>query len=162
LTIKRSTVFGRIYTHAIDLAENSIFMGHIQVGRQQRGCLRFSYVTPGSRTPRRYHCQPDLVRQAIADELRQPAQTVTDAEILAAQEQETQRVRPQFNSSRYSQPTYCQLAAACAGEIKRGADDQSELGVFHDLYQPQREANLRARLDEYTPASTAAGIIFAS
>jgi hypothetical protein len=36
------------------------------------------------------------------------------------------------------------------------------MGAFHDLYQPQREANLRARLDEYTPAGVNAGIIFAS
>jgi len=34
--------------------------------------------------------------------------------------------------------------------------------VFHDLFQPQREANLRTRLDEYTPAEMQAGIIFAS
>lgn len=146
LTIERSTVFGRIFTHAIDLAENSIFMGQIRVGRRQRGCMRFCYVTPGSRTPRRYHCQPDLARETVA----------------AAQERETRRVRPQFNSSRYGRPDYCQLADACAVEIRRGADDESEMGVFHDLFQPQREANLRARLDEYTPAGTAAGILFAS
>jgi hypothetical protein len=36
------------------------------------------------------------------------------------------------------------------------------MGVFHDLYQPQRAANLRARLDEYTPAGMQAGIILAS
>jgi hypothetical protein len=34
------------------------------------------------------------------------------------------------------------------------------MGVFHDLFNPQREANLRARLDEYTPAGMRAGIIF--
>jgi hypothetical protein len=36
------------------------------------------------------------------------------------------------------------------------------MGVFHDLYQPQRSANLRARLDDYTPAGMKAGIIYAS
>jgi hypothetical protein len=36
------------------------------------------------------------------------------------------------------------------------------MGVFHDLFQPQREANLRARLDEFTPAGMDAGIIFAT
>jgi hypothetical protein len=54
------------------------------------------------------------------------------------------------------------LAHTCAEEIKCGADDESEMGVFHDLYQPQRTANLRARLDEYTPAGMDAGIILAS
>ena len=33
------------------------------------------------------------------------------------------------------------------------------MGAFHDLYQPQREDSLRARLAEYTPAGTDAGII---
>jgi hypothetical protein len=35
------------------------------------------------------------------------------------------------------------------------------MGVFHDLFQPQRAANLRARLDEFLPARLDAGIIFA-
>jgi hypothetical protein len=128
--------------------------------------MRFCYVPPGSRTPRRYNCQPDLVQQAVATELEAPAllaEILPDKnEITAAQARESSRVRPQFNSTRYGAPTYCQLAETCADEIKRGADDESEMGVFHDLFQAQREANLRARLDEYTPAGTDAGIIFAS
>jgi hypothetical protein len=36
------------------------------------------------------------------------------------------------------------------------------MGVFHDLYQPQRAANLRARLDQFTPAGLEAGIIYES
>jgi hypothetical protein len=168
LTIKRCTVFGRIHTHAIDLAENSIFMGRITVGRRQRGCMRFCYITPCSRTPRRYHCQPDLAKQAIEELLRRRAQSSTPptmpsvAEIEAARDRERDRVRPQFNSTRYSTPTYCQLAHTCATEIKQGADDESEMGAFHDLYQPQRAANLRARLNEYTPAGMDAGIIYAT
>ena len=58
-------------------------------------------------------------------------------------------------------PGYCQLAAHCAPEIVSGADDESEMGAFHDLFQPQRTANLRARLDEYTPAGMEAQILFA-
>ena len=30
------------------------------LGEKQSGCVRFSYVPPGSLTPRRYRCQPDL------------------------------------------------------------------------------------------------------
>jgi len=36
------------------------------------------------------------------------------------------------------------------------------MGVFHDLYQPQRAANLTKRIAEYTPAGMDVGIIFAS
>ena len=43
-----------------------------------------------------------------------------------------------------------------------GAEDRSEMGAFHDLYQPQRAANLRQRLAEYTPAGADAGVIFVS
>jgi hypothetical protein len=72
------------------------------------------------------------------------------------------RVEPEFNSTRYGTPTYCQLADTCAEEITRGADDESEVGAFHDLYQPQRADNLRARLEEFTPAGMDAGIINAT
>ncbi len=160
LTIQRSIVFGRVNTHAIQLAENSIFMGRVRVARRQRGCMRFCYVSPGSRTPRRYRCQPDLVEKPIHTEFK--ARQISAEERDRALERERLRVRPQFNNTRYGRPTYCQLADTCADEIKRGADDESEMGAFHDLYQPQRAANLRARLEEYTPAGMNAGIIFAS
>ena len=156
LTIQRCTVIGRTLTHAIMLAENSIFEGRVKVARRQQGCMRFCYVTPGSRTPRRYRCQPDLVEKQARDEHPNPAE---QEQAIA---QERLRVRPQFNSMRYGTPTYCQLALTCAEEIRRGADDESEMGAFHDLFQPQREANLLARLEEYTPAGMDAGIIFAS
>ena len=69
-------------------------------------------------------------------------------------------MRPFFAAERYGTPAYGQLAAGCADEIRRGADDGAEMGAFHDLYQPQREDSLRARLAEYTPAGTDAGIFF--
>jgi hypothetical protein len=160
LSIIRSTVFGTVRTHSITLAENSIFNARVAVVRSQRGCVRFCYVPPGSRTPRRYHCQPDLVEAAAADQLRQNAPPPPQSAIEAAQNLERQRVRPRFNSVRYGTPAYCQLAETCATEIKRGADDESEMGAFHDLFQPQREANLRVRLDEYAPAGVDAGLVF--
>ncbi len=67
-------------------------------------------------------------------------------------------LKPDFASTRYGTPAYGQLAGTCAAEITTGADDESEMGAFHDLFQPQRAANLRARLDTYTPAGTDAGI----
>jgi hypothetical protein len=160
LTVLRSTVIGQVQTHAIDLAENSIFMGRITVGRRQLGCVRFCYVAPDSRTPRRYRCQPDLVEQAVEQRVQRGEISAADEE--SAQARERLRVRPQFNSLQYGRPTYCQLAEGCAEEITSGADDESEMGVFHDLYQYQRAANLRARLEEYTPAGMQAGILYAT
>jgi len=160
LNIKRCTVFGQVQTHAIELAENSIFMGVVRDCRRQQGCMRFCYVTPGSRTPRRYECQPDLVESAVRALAQQDNISVAEQNALLTQERA--RVTPVFNSTRYGKPAYCQLSDFCAVEITQGADDQSEMGVFHDLYQPQREANLRTRLSEYAPAGMSAGIIFAS
>lgn len=144
LSIIRCTVIGHVETHAIELAENSIFASKITVARRQFGCVRFCYLAPSSRTPRQFDCQPQSGAAGLTGEEKQ--------ERLAG-------LRPVFNSTRYSAPDYCQLAEACPPEIKGGADDQSEMGVFHDLFEPQREANLRTRLDEYLPASTDAAII---
>lgn len=51
LSVHRSTVIGEVNTHAVRLAENSIFTGRLRVARRGIGCLRFSYAPPGSRTP---------------------------------------------------------------------------------------------------------------
>ena len=69
---------------------------------------------------------------------------------------------PQFRSQRYPAPHYLRLADDGCEEIRRGASDRSAMGVYHDLYEPQREANLALRLQEYVPAGTDAGILFAS
>jgi hypothetical protein len=73
----------------------------------------------------------------------------------------TGRLQPIFVSTDYGHPGYCQLALDCPQEILRGAEDQSELGVFHNLFYPQRSAALAARLQEYTPAETQSSVIYA-
>jgi hypothetical protein len=160
LTIARCTVFGEVLAHEIALAENSIFNARVCVARRQKGCVRFCYVPTDSRTPRRYECQPDLVVKAVQDKLARGEISADDSDAEIAREQT--RVEPDFSSVRYGTPTYCQLAATCAEEIRRGADDKSEMGAFHDLYQPQRAANLQLRLSEYTPAGFDAGVIYVS
>ncbi|MFI2346418.1 hypothetical protein ACH492_05035 [Streptomyces sp. NPDC019443] len=144
VTLNRATVFGGVCAHSLELAENSIFDGRIEVARRQFGCIRFCYVVPTSPTPRRYACQPDLVDAVTAEPDR---------------ERERLRVRPVFDSTRYGTPAYGRLSATCAEEITQGAEDGSEMGVFHDLYQPQRAANLRSGLAEYTPSGSDAGVI---
>ncbi|MGW7442882.1 hypothetical protein [Kitasatospora sp. NPDC054795] len=156
----RSTVVGEVHTHAVPIAEDCVFTGRLRVARRSLGCLRFCYVPPCSRTPRRYECQPDLVRSAVTELVERGE--LDPAQAARLRELEAERVRPLFTGLRYGTPGYGQLAAGCAPEITRGAEDRSELGAFHDLFQPQREDNLRARLAEYTPAGTDAGIFFVS
>jgi hypothetical protein len=55
---------------------------------------------------------------------------------------------------------YARLNELCPPEISAGASDGSEMGVYHDLFQPIREANLRARLDESIPAGSDAAVVF--
>ncbi|MBW4441957.1 MAG: hypothetical protein KME10_12110 [Plectolyngbya sp. WJT66-NPBG17] len=59
------------------------------------------------------------------------------------------RIQPIYKSPNYGQPDYCQLNQTCALEIRQGAEDGSELGVFSVLKQSQREENLRTLLQEY-------------
>lgn len=160
LHIYRSTVIGDVHTHAIRIAENSIMDGDVNVARRGIGCLRFCYLPPGSRTPRRYDCQPDLVLAAVRDRLA--AGLLTAEQAASLRRTEPRRVRPLFTSRRYGTPAYGQLTVGCAREIVRGAEDGAELGVYHDLYQSQREDNLTARLTESTPAGFDTGIIYVS
>ena len=137
LRIENSTVIGRVNTEVLELASNTIFLGRVTARRKQEGCVRFSYLPLVSEVPRKHRCHPQ------------------DA-------QGERRVRPQFTSLRYGDPGYCQLGRLCAEAIRRGADDESEMGAFHDLYAPQREANLRSRLDEYLRFGLEAGILYAT
>ena len=100
------------------------------------------------------------VERAVAALFAKNEITPTERDELI--ESERLRVEPEFNSTRYGRAAYCQLAATCAVEITTGAEDESEMGAFHDLFQPQRATNLRTRLAEYTPAGINAGIIFAT
>lgn len=143
LHIQNSTIIGRIKTTLMEMASNTIFIADqnatvdwpspIIAQRLQQGCVRFSYYPPGSRLPRPYNCQPS--NSVISH-----------------------RVRPIFTSLIFGEAGYGQLSNHCAIEITQGADDESEMGVFNQLYQPQRVKNLRTRLDEYLRFGMEAGI----
>ena len=135
LEIADSTVIGTVNTFELALAANSIFLAEVRSVKKQEGCVRFCYLPLTSLVPRRYRCQPEDTAVAL-------------------------RVRPQFTSLRYGDPGYGQLALRTAMEIRAGADDEAEMGAFHELFQPQRETNLRVRLDEYLRFGLEAGIFY--
>ncbi|MEA5593271.1 phage tail protein [Rivularia sp. UHCC 0363] len=70
------------------------------------------------------------------------------------------RIQPRFTSSKYGDPAYAQLSNNCAVEIRTGAEDGSEMGVFSYLKQPQRQANLDASLKEYLRFGLEVGIFY--
>jgi hypothetical protein len=59
----------------------------------------------------------------------------------------------------HGSPVAGQLRSA-PEQIRTGADDEAEMGAFHDLFQPQRESNLRTRLDEYLRFGLEAGVFY--
>ncbi len=146
-TFERSTVLGSVRVRELRLGSESIFAaGVVWSERRQHGCLRFSsYRREGSQTPRRYNCQPDLARDAVPDARKDAAEA---------------RVLPHFTETRYGWPAYAQLGLDCAPEIAKGAQDGSEMGTFSMLKQPQRETNLRVRLEEYLPFGLEPGLVY--
>jgi hypothetical protein len=146
VSISRCTLVGTVHTRELTLGENTLFLGTVLAQRRQQGCVRFSFVPYGSRVPRRFRCQPVLPDGITAQQ----------GEMLTAQ------VRPRFTSLSYGHPAYCQLDDRGPEPIRRGADDESEMGVYNHLRAPQREDNLRTRLDEYLPVGLEAGIFYAT
>jgi hypothetical protein len=157
---ERTTIRGRILVRQIDLATETVFDGHVESQRTQIGCIRFSYVTPLSRAPRRYRCQPDLAeRTAIADEEARVG-PLTPVQRQAVRDLVRLRVKPEYTAEAYGLPAYLQLSLRGPEEISKGAEDGSEMGVYCHLKQPQREANLRVRLREYLPFGLEYGVIY--
>jgi hypothetical protein len=67
---------------------------------------------------------------------------------------------PTFVSMRFGDPGYAQLGPRCPREIAAGGSEGAEIGVFHQLDQPFREARLPAVLNEYVPWGLEARVRF--
>jgi hypothetical protein len=143
LSLDACTVLGKVHAERLDVS-NSLLLARLAEGgdpwlapvwaeRRQVGCIRFSFVPLGSRTPRRFQCVGT-----------NPAH------------------RPFHTSLRYGDPGYMQLRRSTHRAVRTGASDESEMGVTHDLYGPQRETNLRVRLDEYLRYGLEAGFFYAT
>ena len=150
LELEQATIVGRVKADALELVSNALLIARLPDGadrdawpgpvlarRRQDGCVRFSHVPAGSLTPRRHNCRPE-------------------------RDTDTARVKPVMTSLRYGEPGYGQLSDATAQEIRTGADDESELGAFHHLHLPRREAHLRARLEEHLRFGLEVGVFHAT
>jgi hypothetical protein len=155
LTAVRTTIFGAVQTRAVELIENSILRDRLGVENCLVGCIRFSYLPLDSRTPPLFHCQPSLAIERLPE---QTAQDGVDNPATAASE--TARVTPRFMSTTYGQPAYARLADACAAEILQGADDEGEMGVYHNQFFSQRAAHLHTRIEEFIPAGNDIQVFF--
>jgi len=157
--VQSSTILGGVQVRSLQ-AGNSIFEGNVWAERTQAGCVRFSYLHNAVRVPRRYRCQPDwAVQKKIAAELKRNPHLSKDERDSITRTVES-RLYPAFASLTFGDPAYAQLRSSCATEVRAGADDGAEMGVFRYLQQPQREANLRQALEEYLRFGLEAGILY--
>jgi hypothetical protein len=172
LTSNSSTIIGKVHATRLDLASNTIFVASLAAGdswshavlsdQNQQGCVRFSFVPVNSIVPRRYRCQPDLAVSEAIVAADKPKGGLSATKKIAITAGVQERIRPAFATLRYGRPDYCQLGSFAPGEIRTGADDESEMGAFHDLFAPQRENNLKIRLEEYLRFGLEAGIFYST
>ena len=143
LSLDGCTVIGKVHATVLSLVSNSIFWAEatsdkvapLLADRKQEGCVRFSYLPIQAVTPRQFEC----VQQG---------------------QQGTYTPQPLFFSLRYGHPGYGKLLPSTDNSIRRGADDSGEMGVFHFLLAPLREADLRIRMQEYLPVGMEFGVIY--
>ncbi len=171
LTLRNCTVIGKLHAEAMALVSNCILFAAlappgdtwtapVRALRKQDGCIRFSWLPLGAIVPRRYRCQPDFAIAAEIEGIEKVTQsTLGPAQRAAVCARIEAWLVPGFVARRYGLPAYLQLRDSTPSQIRTGADDESEMGAFHDLYQPQRETNLRVRLEEYLRFGLEAGII---
>jgi hypothetical protein len=143
LHVENSTLVGRVWTHLLPLASNTIFLARrltldpwkasVWCTRRQSGCVRFCFVPSDALTPRQYNCLPGA------------------ASLEAV-------LRPMFVTLRYGSPSYGLLSGDCPVAIWQGADDGSQIGAYQLLHETQGTTNYRTRLDEYLPFNLEAGI----
>lgn len=142
LTLVGCTIVGKAHATLLCLVSDSIFWAGLVASdswtaalvadRKQEGCVRFSFVPEGARTPRRYEC----VEQQLAGP------------------------QPIFYALRYGLPGYLKLLPDTPDVVRRGANDSGEMGAFHFVLGPLREVDLRVRMQEYLPVGLEFGISY--
>jgi hypothetical protein len=159
-TLLRTTVLGGVRVREVGSIRDSLLVGTLECERRQVGEVSFSYVAPGSATPRRISCQPDGVVSEVDDRVAQGKLPRHDRERV--REAEIARVAPVFDSIRFGDPAYGRLIEPAPEELTRGAHDEGELGAYHDRWQRLRTNDLRRRLHEFSPAGIEIDILFAT
>lgn len=124
--------WNEVYAWRIAPQVSQRWMAPLWSARKQQGCVRFSFVPAGAILPRHFEC----VQQAPC------------------------APQPLFYSLRYGDPGYCKLLPSTDSSIREGADDGGEMGAFHFVFAPQRETDLRTRLQEYMPVNLQYGIFY--
>lgn len=144
LSLEACTSIGKLHVLRFPWVSNSVLLAEpatpetwaapIIAERRQLGCIRYSSLPASARVPKQFRCVP--------------GDDTTQSPVL------------RFSSLRYGTAVYAQLGQAASTQIRNGADDEGEMGAYHHVHRPQREANLRLRLDEYLRAGLEAGVFY--
>lgn len=149
--LRNVTVLGATRLKSLS-ATNALFVEPLDVARTQEGCVRYSYVPPLSRAPRRFQCQPDRARAAARDRKGAP---LTPGETAMAD----LSVRPRFLDVALDEPTLALLHPAASDGLRLGGEGDVEIGAFANAAAGLRMANLRRLFPEFMPFGLEAGVI---
>lgn len=136
-----TTVLGAVYAEALPLAQDCLFTRRVEVRHVQESLLRSCALPWDSRHLPRHHC---VLFHA-------PPEAAEGAAIDAG---------PEFVSLSPGEPGYARLADDGPRELRTGAQDGGEFGVYHPLQEERRLVALRGVLEEYLPAGLSAGVFF--
>lgn len=132
LTVLGSTLRGDVQARTFS-ASDSVLDGRVTIAHRQTGCVRYSYVGPGSRVPRRFRCVPP-----------------DDA---------TEAPAPVYASHRLGSPSFLALAETCPVQIREGGEDGAEMGVHVHLQRPGRLRATGRLLTGYVPVGLEIGMV---
>lgn len=143
LHIEDSTIVGKVRTRTMQLASNTLFFGRLGrhdpwqsalwCSRRQAGCVRFCWLPAGSITPRRYECLPP---EASGGNLFEPS----------------------FITLRYGHPGYALFSGDVPLALWQGADNGSQIGVYHQIQETEAVANVQIRTPEFLPVLLESGL----
>ena len=126
--LNRCTILGRTHFHRL-YASEVILYGATRVDNQQDGCLRFSAWVGREPDP-----------NPLVSVVPRPYKSVP-----------LDSATPLFVSTRFGDPHYAQLSQSAPQEIRTGASDGSEMGVFASLKNPIKERSLLIKYHEFMP-----------
>jgi hypothetical protein len=173
VTIEDSTVIGKVHARVFTLVSNSILDAALAAAGEtwplaieaedtQQGCARFSWIPSGSRVPRRYRCQPSLALGEALRAAKEANPALSPLAIATIERRIVTPLKPAYTARRYGRPGYLQLLTAVPAAIRSGADDESEMGLWSHVHQPQRESNFAVRIEEFLPSGLEANHVNAT
>ncbi|MGV8845338.1 hypothetical protein [Tessaracoccus sp.] len=132
LTVLGSTLRGDITSRSFS-ASNAVLDGRVEIAQRQTGCVRYTYIGPGSRVPRRFRCVPP--------------------------EDSTAAPAPVYASHQFGSPAFLTFAETCPVQIREGGEDGAEMGAHLHLQRPGRRRAAGRLLTGYVPVGLEIGMV---